>query len=160
MKKEDKEFNPLRLTKSEQNVIESVERNLGKLPFDVGIRAVYLAKSEIFNASRNVATLGLLRQFGSDTLNGFKVARYTDTDFPWDDPFKSKVETAKEDMFKAYVERGYFYEPYTADKSRIPMILTTEELATLFHFPGRVSETPTFSRIEAKKSEPPANLPI
>jgi hypothetical protein len=38
--------------------------------------------------------------------------------------------------------------------------MTTEELATIYHFPGDVSKTPTLSRITAKKAEPPANLPI
>lgn len=156
MKKEDKEFNPLRLTKGEQNVIEAIERNLGKLSFDVGMRAVYLAQKNAFNPSRIAMMLGLLRQFGSNELNGFKPVLTTGTDFPWQDSFKVKVEGMKEALFNAYVNRGFFYEPY----DRTPFILTTEELATLFHFPGRVSETPTFARIEAKKSEPPANLPL
>ena len=39
-------------------------------------------------------------------------------------------------------------------------ILSTEELATIFHLPGRVVETPSFTRIESKKAEPPTNLPI
>jgi hypothetical protein len=43
---------------------------------------------------------------------------------------------------------------------RTPFVLNTEELATIYHFPGRVAETPTFGRIEAKKGEPPSNLPI
>ncbi len=158
MKKEDKEFNPLRLTRSEQNVIEAVERNLAKQAFDVGMRGIYLAQKDAFNPSRIAMLLGLFRQFGSNDLNGFKPTRLTGTDYPWQDSFKTKVETMKEHLFRAYVDRGFFYEPY--NHGRVPFVLTTEELATLFHFPGRVSETPTFARIEAKKSEPPANLPI
>jgi hypothetical protein len=40
------------------------------------------------------------------------------------------------------------------------MILSSEELATLFHIPGRVSTTPSLERIEAVKSDAPQNLPI
>jgi len=40
-------------------------------------------------------------------------------------------------------------------------ILNTEELASLFHFPGRaVAPVPFVSRIEAKKGEAPPGLPI
>jgi hypothetical protein len=59
-------------------------------------------------------------------------------------------------MLRAYVDRGYFYPPYYGKY----YVLTAEELATIYHFPGRVSTTPTFKRIESKKSEPPVNLPL
>jgi hypothetical protein len=40
------------------------------------------------------------------------------------------------------------------------MVLSTEELATLYHFPGAIAATPSINRIPSKKSEAPANLPI
>ena len=52
----------------------------------------------------------------------------------------------------------YFSTP--VERGEKPMLLSTEEIATLWHLPGRVAETPTFTRIESKKAEPPANLPI
>jgi hypothetical protein len=39
-------------------------------------------------------------------------------------------------------------------------VLSTEELATIFHFPGMVSEAPSFKRVESKIAKPPSNLPI
>ena len=42
---------------------------------------------------------------------------------------------------------------------RTPLVLNSEELATIYHFPGQVAETPTFKRIESKRAEPPQNLP-
>ena len=40
-------------------------------------------------------------------------------------------------------------------------VLNTEELATLYHFPSRVvAPAPTVPRVEAKKGEPPSELPI
>jgi hypothetical protein len=61
-------------------------------------------------------------------------------------------------MVEAYRSRSYFYMNWFS--GRLPFVLNTEELATIFHFPGRVAETPTFGRIEARKSEAPPNLPI
>jgi hypothetical protein len=59
-------------------------------------------------------------------------------------------------MFNAYIRRSYFHPPY----SRQPAVLTSEELATIYHLPGKVAQTPTLDRIESKRSEPPANLPL
>ena len=39
------------------------------------------------------------------------------------------------------------------------IVLNTEELATLWHFPGQILKVPTFERIESKEASPPTNLP-
>ena len=39
-------------------------------------------------------------------------------------------------------------------------VLNTEELATLWHFPGQILKVPTLTRIESKEASPPPNLPI
>jgi hypothetical protein len=77
-------------------------------------------------------------------------------DYPWQDPSKTKAVGLKREMLDAYAQRSWFYPPYV----RPHFVLTSEELATIFHFPGRVSETPSLGRIESNKSEPPTNLPI
>ena len=50
----------------------------------------------------------------------------------------------------------YRYMPMRGQAS----VLSSEELATIFHFPGRTAETPTLERIESRKGEPPPNLPV
>ena len=59
-------------------------------------------------------------------------------------------------MFDAYINRSAFYKPH----KRKTIVLNTEELATIYHFPGSVVQTPSLSRIESKKGEPPAGLPV
>lgn len=39
-------------------------------------------------------------------------------------------------------------------------VMSAEELATIYHFPGLVSETPSFKRVDSKIAKPPANLPV
>jgi hypothetical protein len=39
-------------------------------------------------------------------------------------------------------------------------VLNTEELATLWHFPGQILKVPTLERIESKEAAPPTNLPV
>jgi len=143
------------LSKVEENQITAVERNISKLGFDCGARAIYLAKKGKFNASNIPALLGLFRQYASNGLNQITYTNATGFQYPWQDFRKIREKMVKRKMFDAYKRRSFFYVPY----KRKPFVLNAEELATIYHFPGGVAETPTFGRIESKKSEPPVNLP-
>ena len=39
-------------------------------------------------------------------------------------------------------------------------VLTTDELATLYHLPGPEVKAPLFPRVEAKMGQPPSNLEL
>jgi hypothetical protein len=89
-------------------------------------------------------------------LNGFKPGYYTAFDYPWEDFREIRLNRRKWRMFDAYRRRQYFYPPY----KRPHFVLSAEEVATIYHFPGMVAATPTLPHIESKKGEPPVNLPI
>ncbi len=150
------ETSPVVLTKIEENTITAIQRSLSKLGFDCGIRCLYLFKGSAFNLSNIMSLLGVFRQYSSNELNSFKPSHVTSYDFPWQDFKDIRATKLKKKIFDAYKKRSYFYLPY----KRKPFVLNTEELATIYHFPGGVAETPTFGRISSKKSEPPVNLPI
>jgi hypothetical protein len=160
-----------RATRGEQGVIEAIERNASKFGFDAGIRAVYVTAKDKFDANRIPGVTGMVRQYSSNDFNSFKTEKATAFDFPWQDITGNKIVKVKKGMLMAYKSRSYFYggfdliKPekyftYPEKSGAKPFILSTEELATMFHLPGRVAETPSFVRIEATKAEPPANLPI
>ncbi len=153
---EVQDWGAMTLSPGERTIVEAIERSISKLGFDAGIRVIYLAKKDSFDAVNIAGLMGSVKQYNTLNLNGFKPVRSTNIDYLWQDFTGSKVAKMKAKMFDAYIKRSYFYHPY----QRKPMVLNTEELATIYHFPGKVAETPTFSRIEAKKVEPPTNLPI
>jgi len=143
------------LSKSDDRKVEAIERNISKLGFDCGIRTIYLARDDTFRPSIIQGMVGAFRQYNSNQLNGFKPTNSTSIDFPWQDFRKIRLTKMKKNMIDAYKRRSYFYLPY----KKTPFTLNTEELATIFHFPGSVAGTPTFGRIQSKKSEPPMHLP-
>lgn len=145
-----------KLTEGERDVIKAIERSISKLGFDCGIRGIYIAKRDVFRGACVKGLLGLFRPFSTNNLNGFKPGHTTSFDFPWQDWNDIRVTWHKEHMFHAYKQRSYFYLPH----KRVPITLNSEELATIFHFPGGVSTTPTFARIESRKGEAPANIPL
>ncbi len=147
------------LTDQQKDTINSIQRNLAKIPFDTTIRAIYLAPKENFDSVNIAGLTGVFKQYGSGNLNGFKPGFATGFDYPWQDFRGRRTAELKRKIFDAYRRRSYFHPPYKNFKAK-SFVLTTEELATIFHFPGGVASTPTFSRIVSKKAEPPSNLPI
>jgi len=146
------------LTQAEQDTITALDRSISKNGFDVGMRLMYTAPKDIYATSNISGAVGSIMHFSSQNLNSFKTSNWTGGKytFPWQDMRKKKTNLEKVEMLDAYKHRGFFYKPH----KRKYFVLNTEELATIFHFPGQVSTTPTFSRIESKKAEAPANLPV
>lgn len=157
LKPEDAEDGGVRvLSPGERELITGIERSISKTPFDCGIRAIYIAPKDAFNSANIGGVLGGLKQFSSNTANGFKPSNPTTFPYPWQDFKNIRLNKMKAGMVAAYKRRGYFFKPYKSKS----FVLSGEELATLYHFPGQVASTPTFTRIPSKKSEPPSNLPI
>jgi hypothetical protein len=153
------------MTDAEKKTVDAIQRNMNKNAFDVGIRTVYYAQKDAFRPD-NIPGLGaLFRLFGAENRNGLKPIDETKTDFDyaWDNFLGDSLWKRKVDMFRAFVRRSYFYPPHNEDLDENPrkqLIMSVEEVATLFHFPGKEVASSTFARVDAKKSEPPANLPI
>lgn len=150
------------LTKGDQLKIEAIERSISKLGFDVGIHVFYIAEKDLFTPANIAGLVGSFKQYGAGNLNGFKPSNTAAYDYKWQDPFGKKSKKIKSMAVRAYQRRGFFYPPFDIDgvgRKRPKIVLNTEELATIFHFPGRVAETPTFARVASRRSEPPADLP-
>lgn len=159
-------------TKGQQEQIEAIERSASKYAFDTMMRGIYIAKNEVFKPVSIVGLIGSVRQYGSNNLNGLKLGWYTDhTDnakdwiniFSWIPGLLKYKENQRADMerqmLEAYKMRSFFQPPYRLFNAD-PFIMTTEEIATIYHFPGQVATTPTLQRITSRKSKPPSNLPM
>jgi hypothetical protein len=72
---------------------------------------------------------------------------------------KRRVFLRARKMLRNAVER---FTPLFPKREGAMSTVNTEELASLFHFPLKITGlvTPTVSRIESKKGGPPPNLPI
>jgi hypothetical protein len=143
-------------TPGQTEVLKAIERTLAKPAFDCGIRAIYMAPEDIYAGTNYGAMISTLTQYNSASLNGFKPDNSTNIKYPWQDMTGKKLALKKAKMYDAYRRRAYFYPPYI----RKQMVFSTEELATMYHFPGKLASTPNLKKIESKRAEPPTNLPI
>ncbi|PIP87116.1 hypothetical protein COW81_01985 [Candidatus Campbellbacteria bacterium CG22_combo_CG10-13_8_21_14_all_36_13] len=145
------------ISDGEKEVAKAIERSIAKNGFDVGIRALYFAEEGRFNGMNIGGMIGSWKQYGSNDLNGFKPTRgLIPFNYPWQDFRNIRKNRVKVALFDAYRRRSFFHAPYKREN----FVLNTEELATIYHFPGSVAQTPTFKRIEAKKVQAPSNIPI
>jgi len=146
-----------RPTWSQQEQIMAMERHLGKYPFNVGIRAVYISDKAHFSGSSYNGVRWLWRPLNNPAyLNSLRPKHWTNTvDYPWQDFAGYRLELLTRRFFDAYRRRSFFYSPWTTPH----FIMSTEALATLWHPPSRAVVAPGLERIPATKAEPPSNLP-
>lgn len=147
-KEENKERE--QLSPGKQDVLKAIEGSFTKLGFESGIRLVYIYPKGNFRITHLVAMNGAFKQFASPALNSFKLNGKTTP--PTKGLFyKQKAYARKTKIYKK-LRGGLFVEK--------PFVMTTEELATVYHFPDSSVRSPLIPRVEAKKGEPPAGLPI
>ncbi len=149
--KSDGEKNELKfLTPGQVKIVEAMEEKISKIGFKTKIRAVYLARKEVFRPSRGIhALVGAINQYNIQTANAIIPT------------YKSKASY----LFKKYREKyrkELLMKAYKKRKSGIganPFILNIEELATIWHFPMSHVKTPLLQKAEGKRVEPPSSLP-
>jgi hypothetical protein len=152
----------MKLSPGERDVVSAIEKKVSKYAFKCTIRFVHLGKKEDYFGGRKTIPMGFFDQFSTTNFNGFK---------PWSDTItkkytfwlwfldKRRTYVRKRNMFRNYVGRISPLFPRNAGPSSF--ILNIEELASLYHFPGRmVTGAPSIFRVEAKRGEAPAELPI
>lgn len=145
-------------TKGQSETMAAIERNAGKLGFDVGIRIVYISHKDHHIKAIGGFLTNILKVFESEIYNGFRPApRWSEEfqDFPWEDFRGIRQRARMHELIEVTRRRSYFHEPYRAPW----LIMSTEELATMYHVPGSTVKTPTLPRIQSATSEAPANLP-
>ena len=162
-------------------MMEGAGRKMLKVGFDTGIRICYVAKKEAFNMSNRRNIRLIFRQYASPFVNELWRINSTQADafggnvistfFPLS---AKKIMRLSNRMLEEYREREFFHPPMR-HKIHLPwplsplifpnffhhhvIILNSEELATLWHFPGQILKVPTLERIESKEASPPTNLP-
>jgi len=119
------------LSEGQKKELEAIEAKLSKMGFETLVRVGVSAVDE-FSAQTHLKSLtAAFKQFGTSNLNSF-------------------VESGA-------CEFSDFEQRELVDSSSF--ILSTDELASIFHLPSASVETPNISWTLAKRGEPPINLP-
>lgn len=76
----------------------------------------------------------------------------------WEDIFFWNFKASTRNLFHTIYET--ILHPFGHPEPSDVFTLNTEEIATLYHFPGETASVPTLPRIDSIKSKAPTNLPI
>lgn len=150
-------------TKGQMEMMAAIERNVSKLAFDVGGRCVYIAKPEKFNPIMITHMIGLFKPFNTEGWNDIKAAKWLMDfdDYPWEIGVEKLKDHYRKELVQAFRRRQFFFDPFSYGISRDDvMVMSTEELATIYHIPSAGIETPSLSRIQSATGEAPHNLPV
>jgi len=93
--------------------------------------------------------VGFFKQFNTLDMNGFAI--------------NSASVTAAGLVLKktrTFMKKRGMYSKYVHRVASNHFVLNVEELATIFHFPSSATFSPLLPKIEAKRGEPPAGLPL
>ena len=146
----------LHMTQSEKDIVEAIENKASKIVYKCKMRFIYVAKKETMSLSHVVqGFFGSIRQFNLNNMNSLK------PDFKkvgvasalwW---FKARRNNGRKTrLIRAYRKRSNW-------AGLAKFHLSSEELATLWHFPlTLLSNPPQLKKTETKKSQPPANIPF
>ncbi len=147
-----------RPTWREQELMKSMERNMSKLPYDFGIRMIFIGPKNNLRSPEYTAVRWLFRPFGNPNYQIYLRPRnaHNDFDWPWQDYKDHRYYHEIHRYLDAYRRRQMFWPPWEDTRN----ITSVEVLATLWHPPSSTIQAPGLQRIPSSKSEPPPNLPM
>lgn len=152
-KKKDSEYpsKMLYLSPGERSTVEAIENKMARLGCKVKMRVIYLAHKDLYSKARGITvTLSSIKQFNAD--NALKVYKklFTLAEYFF---IEQRVNYKRRRLIRFFKERNTL-------KLGKPMILNTEELATMWHFPTIGVKTALIKTIESKKAEAPVTTPF
>jgi len=151
----------MRLTEGERKIIADIEMKASKVGYDVKIRNLYIAPKDKFDSNKKTSIIGAFRSMAGVSTNNLK----PDTSHTWTN-YNYKVFKKLEKPFTDYMinlKKHHMLEGFSQRSMWIgawPMILNSEELATIYHFPLATTSVPPVESISVKKGAPPADLPV
>lgn len=155
-KKEEPIIPPeMKLTPGEKETLQAVESKIAKHGFRTTVRAFYIAKRDAYFSPNGKIVRSYFSHFTSQNLNTLAFIGKTRTKIHY---FfrKRRLYGRKRSIFRKYIAR---FSPLFP--KREAMILTAEELATIFHLPVKAALLPPgVPRITAKRGVPPPAIPM
>jgi len=139
-------------------LVERMERNMDKYLYEVGIRGWIVSTNEVSSHYYNGMRF-MWRPMGDPNHSVHLRPRrwHPPFDYPWQDYKNIRFNLAAKRFLDAYRRRLFFHSPWRTYPE--PMILSGEELATLWHPVSHLVAAPGLERLHAKKAEPPHDLP-
>ena len=114
------------------------------------MRFLYIGRREVFDKIFVSSFFGGLKQFNDQQLNNFAP----------DNRSKTYANYIWKDFRLAFRQRRIYRRYRNRFPTGVKFMLSTEELASIYHMPDMSVVAPSMQRIDARRSGAPANLPV
>lgn len=137
--------------------IRTIERHLGKYPFEVGARGIYITTDHLHGPTY-MGLRWLWKPIGNPHyMSHWRPKRWHNPfDYPWQDIADFRWNLTIKRFLDAYRRRLFFHSPWIIPTN----VVTNEILATMWRPPSRTVATPGLQRIPSTKASAPPNLPV
>lgn len=142
----------LMMSPDEQDTLKAIAMKASKTSFMTQIHGMYLFRRDDAHKERISDMNGWIRQFAQEGLNGLRPISGT---YPSSNPIFFNKARNRRRMQRLY----YAYKTRWIDYIKDPYPLNVEEIASIWHLPGQVANTPALSRVISKATQPPRGLP-
>ncbi|GMX58441.1 MAG: hypothetical protein MCSN_0950 [Candidatus Microsyncoccus archaeolyticus] len=126
-----------KIIKKDEELLKALEEKISKQGFETNIRVVVSIKDKKKSDDVFSQIINAFDQFSDSKINGFSIIRV----------YKSKLKDFLYD---------YSFRLFNPKQS---IILNSEELTSIFHFPTPFLKTPNIKALKSKTSPPPVNIP-
>lgn len=166
-KVEEKDILPpeMKLTPGEREQLSGIERKMSKPCFKTNIRFIWLGQRDVWFKPNFRFAFSYFNDYMTLNLNGVvpdgktltKIHKHWFLPVNWIRPRRHYLRCRR--LFRNYVRR--FTPQYPRSTTEGTFIMNIEELASLFHFPGKAAaSSPGLARLESKKGGVPSGLPV
>lgn len=139
---------PYRMTPMEEQIIKEIDRKASKYGFETRMRVIVAAQNEQRADYIYKQIKSALSQYSDLALNGLKLKKE-----------KNLKRLVTNYIFRYFDDRVFNGERFWPKKRGFRLILNSEELASVFHFPNVLVKTPGIHWLPAKSQQIPINLP-
>jgi len=136
-KEQEKEVISPKLTPIQEEMISRISQKANEPLFDVNIRIIVSSGDKMRSKIILEQFKAAFEQFNSPFLNSFKIL----------------------DLYGRKLKKLLYKFSFRIFDSKRAMLLSSSEMAGLFHFPNTELATPYVSWLKSKQAPPPANLP-
>jgi len=134
--KKDQAKESYRLSPLEEEMIKGLEEKASKAGLETNVRVVVCAKTP----SRTQQVLNdILQSFGQFSI------------FEYGNAFSKAMPRMRGGIVESFIYRSF--------SERHAIVMNSEELASIYHFPLPTTETPKIEWLLARKALPPSNIP-
>lgn len=125
-----------RLSPMEEQIVKGLEEKTSKAGLDLNVRIIVSAKT---SSQANQYLKNIVDSFSQYTL------------YEYGNGFSRRDPLTRDGLIRNFIYRNF--------KEGKRMVVNTEEMASLFHFPLPETETPNIRWLMARRAPPPVNIP-